>query len=214
MRMDAHRYKEGSMDATTTETTPAVDMQAAEQAEVATELRQRAAAIDLMSVIELGETIRKKGMDWFDPALGLLKTETLGRLFAVLDKARKTFEALGTSAGEDSAKVESELLPRMRESGMQSMKVAGTTVYVERKLWGSAKDGNAPLLCAALKEMGHGDMVKEGVNGQTFSAYIREIEEQVSKTPLSPNDLIPKLPELLQPVVQIAEVFKIRARKG
>lgn len=203
------------MDATTTlEPTPAVDMPAEEQAEIAMELRQRAAAIDLMSVIELGETIQKKGMDWFDPALGLLKTETLGRLFAVLDKARKTFEALGTSAGEDSAKVESELLPRMRESGMQSMKVAGTTVYVERKLWGSAKDGNAPLLCAALKEMGHGDMVKEGVNGQTFSAYIREIEDSLSKVPLSPEELIPKLPELLQPVVHVSEVFKIRARKG
>lgn len=202
------------MEPTTLDPARAVDMQEEENAEIVKELKARAASIDLMSVIELGKTIQEKGMDWFDPTLGLLKTETLARLFAVLDKARKTFEKLGVSAGEDSAKVESELLPRMKDSGTQSMKVAGTTVYVERKLWGSAKDGNAPLLCAALKEMGHGDMVKEGVNGQTFSAYIREIEDQVSKTPLAPEDLIPKLPELLQPVVHISEVFKIRARKG
>lgn len=202
------------MEPTTLDPAQAVDMQEEENAEIVKELKARAASIDLMSVIELGKTIQEKGMDWFDPTLGLLKTETLARLFAVLDKARKTFEKLGVSAGEDLAKVESELLPRMKDSGTQSMKVAGTTVYVERKLWGSAKDGNAPLLCAALKEMGHGDMVKEGVNGQTFSAYIREIEDQVSKTPLAPEDLIPKLPELLQPVVHISEVFKIRARKG
>lgn len=176
--------------------------------------KDRVAVIDTMSVVQLGEAIQKFGMDWFDPTLGMLKTETLARIFSVLDKARKTFEKLGESAGEDCAKVESELLPRMRDSGTQSMKVSGTTVYVERKLWGSAKDGNAAMLCAALKEMGHGDMVKEGVNGQTFSAYIREIEGSVSDKPLPPEELIPKLPDLLQPVVQVSEVFKIRARKG
>jgi len=202
------------MEPTTLDPAQAVDVQEEEQAELVKELKERAAAIDLMPVIELGEHLQKKGMDWFDPALGLLKTETLARLFSVLDKQRKLFEKMGESAGDGAAKVESELLPRMKDSGTQSMKVAGTTVYVERKLWGSAKDGNAPLLCAALKEMGHGDMVKEGVNGQTFSAYIRELEESVSKTPLAPEELLPKLPELLQPVVHISEVFKIRARKG
>ena len=57
-------------------------------------------------------------------------------------------------------------------------------------------------------------MVKEGVNAQTFSAYIREQEEAVSKTPLAPEKLIEQLPELLRPVVHVSEVFKIRARKG
>ena len=177
-------------------------------------LKDRAAAIDTMTSIQLVETLGKFGMDWFDPALGLLKTETLARLFAVLDKARKAFEAKGAEAGENTAKVESELLPRMRESGTQSIKTSGTTVYVERKLWGSAKDGNTAGLCMALKDMDLGDMVKEGVNSQTFSAYIREVEGSVSKTPLAPEELIPKLPETLQPYVQVSEVFKIRARKG
>lgn len=177
-------------------------------------LKDRAAAIDTMNPVQLGESIQKFGMEWFDPTLGLLKTETLARLFAVLDKARKTFEKLGESAGEDAAKVESELLPRMRDSGTQSIKIAGDTVYVERKLWGSAQDGNVAALNEALKELGHGDMVKESVNAQTFSAYIREIEESVSDKPLPPEELIPKLPELLRPVVKVSEVFKIRARKG
>lgn len=176
--------------------------------------KERARLIDLMGTIQLGEAIQRQGMGWFSPVLGLLKTETLARLFAVLDKTRKGFEEHVQAAAESAAMVESELLPRMRESGTQSIKTAGSTVYVERKLWGSAKDGNAPALCLALKEMGLSDMVKEGVNGQTFSAYIREIEGSLSKTPLSPEELIPQLPELLQPVVQVSEVFKIRARKA
>lgn len=190
------------------------DQAIAAQEGLAKILKDRAAAIDTMNVIQLGEALQKFGMDWFDPALGLLKTETLARLFTVLDNARKVFEKMGESSGKNAAKVESELLPRMRDSGTQSMKVAGTTVYVERTLWGSAKDGNTAGLCMALKELDHGDMVKEGVNAQTFSAYIRELEDAVSKIPLPPEELIPKLPEKLQPYVHVSEVFKIRARKG
>ena len=190
------------------------DQAIAAQEGLAKILKDRAAAIDTMNVIQLGEALQKFGMDWFDPALGLLKTETLARLFTVLDNARKVFEKMGESSGKNAAKVESELLPRMRDSGTQSMKVAGTTVYVERTLWGSAKDGNTAGLCMALKELDHGDMVKEGVNAQTFSAYIRELEDAVSKIPLPPEELIPRLPEKLQPYVHVSEVFKIRARKG
>ena len=195
--------------------TDLTDQALAEQEGQAKILRDRAAAIDTMNVIQLGEALQKFGMDWFDPALGLLKTETLARLFTVIDKAKEVFEKLGEASGENAAKVESELLPRMRDSGTQSIKLAGGgTVYVERKIWGSAKDGDTAGLCMALKDLDHGDMVKEGVNAQTFSAYIREIEESVSDTPLPPEELIPKLPEKLQPYVHVSEVFKIRARKG
>ena len=194
--------------------TDLTDQAMAEQEGQAKILKDRAAIIDTMTQLQIVESLGKHGMDWFDPALGLLKTETLARLFIVCDKARKHFEKNAEASKDNATKVDSALRPRMQDGGIKSMNVDGTTVYVERTLWGSAKDGNNPGLCLALKELGHGDMVKEGVNAQTFSAYIREQEEAVSKTPLAPEKLIEQLPELLRPVVHVSEVFKIRARKG
>lgn len=178
------------------------------------DLKERARTIDVLTAKELDSALTEMGMDWFAPVLGMLKTETLATLFANLDRRRKVMEGLAEEMKKHAGQVEAELLPRFRNSGVQSVKVSGTTVYVERTLWGGAKDGNMPGLCEALKEMGLDAMVKEGVNAQTFSAYIREQEQALSKTPLPPEELIPKLPEVLQGVVNVSEVFKIRARKG
>jgi len=70
-------------------------------------------------------------------------------------------------------------------------------VYVERKLWAKAKDGDKPAVCKALKRCRLGDYVEETFNTNSLSAYVRELDREGK--PLSPA---------LASVLDVSEVFK------
>ena len=59
-------------------------------------------------------------------------------------------------------------------------------------------------------------MVKEKVNTQTLSAYIREQEKEQFGASVSakPEEIIEVLPEGLRAAVNITEKFSLRCRKG
>ena len=106
------------------------------------------------------------------------------------------------------AALEATLLDSFRQDGVQRVTQGGKTVWLDRKLWASAA---GPELPQALKLAGFPAMVKETVNGQTLSAWVREFDPEAE---LSPEEVITKLPEAVQPFVKIAEVYKLQVRKG
>jgi len=106
------------------------------------------------------------------------------------------------------AALEATLLDSFRQDGVQRVTQGGRTVWLDRKLWASAA---GPELPQALKLAGFPAMVRETVNGQTLSAWVREFDPEAE---LSPEEVITKLPEAVQPFVKIAEVYKLQVRKG
>lgn len=144
-------------------------------------------------------------------------TADLVNEYIELDDQRKGKEAETEKLKERMAELEPQIMERFENAGMQSMKSKqGTVIYIRRDLWAGAKEGAEVLLLEALKAVGLGDMVKEKVNTQTLSAYIREQEKDQFGANVSakPEEIIGVLPEGLREAVNITEKFSLRTRKG
>lgn len=144
-------------------------------------------------------------------------TADLVNEFIELDEQRKGKEGEIDKIKERMSELEPLIMERFENAGMQSMKsTQGTVIYVRRDLWAGAKEGAEVLLLESLKAVGLGDMVKEKVNTQTLSAYVREQEKEQfgSNVSAKPDDIIQVLPEGLREAVNITEKFSLRTRKG
>jgi DNA-binding ferritin-like protein len=134
-----------------------------------------------------------------------------------LEDQRKGKEGEIDKIKERLAELEPQIMERFENAGMQSMKSKqGTVIYIRRDLWAGAKEGADVLLLEALKSVGLGDMVKEKVNTQTLSAYVREQEkEQFGATvTATPEEILGVLPEGLRGAVHITERFSLRTKRG
>jgi len=144
-------------------------------------------------------------------------TADLVNEFIELDTLRKSAESEAEKIKERMAELEPQIMERFENAGMQSMKSKqGQVIYIRRQLWAGAKNGADVLLLEALKSVGLGDMVKEKVNTQTLSAYIREQEEEQfgKNVKASPDDIISVLPEPLRAAVAVTEKYSLHTRKG
>lgn len=121
--------------------------------------------------------------------------------FASLDIQLKELEAKTKSIKNAKAKLEEPLLTQMTNSGINSMSLEGLgTLYIRSQIWPKFLDGKTRAdVVKALKEDGLSeDFLKEDYNGQSFAAYIREIEQAGEK-----------LPEHLSKVVEPSEKFNL-----
>lgn len=146
-------------------------------------------------------------------------TKNLVNQFIKLDQAIKKKEGEIDQLKIERAAVEAELLPRFEQAGIAAMRsTKKVTVYIRRDLWASAVDKKTTDLCAAIKSIPEiRELVKEGVNAQTFSAYVREQAKQAYGDEYegkSVEEIVKALPEILQSVTHLTEKFSLRTRKG
>jgi len=73
--------------------------------------------------------------------------------------------------------------------GTNQLKLPGLgTIYIHSTMFASAA-GTSEELCAALKEAGAEDLVKEKVNANSLSAYVREMDTDELGQPILPPEL-------------------------
>jgi hypothetical protein len=130
-----------------------------------------------------------------------MNTDELKR-FVALEERRRQLEAEIDTIKAEATELEERLLPQFEQSGMERVSIDGRTVYVERKLWAKAKDGDKPAVCKALN-CRLGDYVEETFNTNSLSAYVRELDRE-GRT----------LPPSLAAVLDVSEVFKLRTRRS
>jgi hypothetical protein len=121
--------------------------------------------------------------------------------FASLDIQLKELESKMKSIKNAKAKLEEPLLTQMTNSGINSMSLEGLgTLYIRSQIWPKFKDGmtRADVVKAMKLDGISEDFLKEDYNGQSFAAYIREIEQA--------GEL---LPEHLSKVVEPSEKFNL-----
>ena len=95
---------------------------------------------------------------------------------------------------------EEKLVEEFAQAGIQNIKTAtGQTIYLNRQIFAKLT-GDQKKSYAALRRAGLGDFIKEGVNAQTLSAYVRELEEV--------------LPKGLQPYIDVTEIYRMRMRSS
>jgi len=131
-----------------------------------------------------------------------MNTEELKR-FVALEERRRQLETEIDTVKAEAAELEQRLLPEFERGGLEKISIDGRTVYLERKLWAKAKDGDKAVVCKALKRAHLGDFVEETFNTNSLSAYVRELDRE--ERPLPPT---------LHGVLEISEVFKLRTRRS
>lgn len=131
-----------------------------------------------------------------------MNTEELKR-FIALEERRRQLETEIDAIKAEAAQLEQMLLPEFERSGLEKVSIDGRTVYLERKLWAKAKDGDKAAVCKALKRAHLGDFVEETFNTNSLSAYVRELDREERS-----------LPPSLRDVLEISEVFKLRTRRS
>ena len=143
-------------------------------------------------------------------------TADLVNQFIELDDKRKRLEGDVDAIKEELKVLEPQIMDRFENAGMQSMRSkSGVTLYIRREVWAGAAEGAEVLLLETLKSCGLGDMVKEKVNTQTLSAYVREVEKDTfNGASVTPEKLVQALPPALQTAVAVTERFSLRTRKG
>ena len=139
-----------------------------------------------------------------------MNNKDLARYVALVEKKRKHEDDIKDLNDKISA-LETALIANMQRGGLTKLSVYGRTVWLDRKIWAGADNGSTPALAAALKEVGLGDLVKQAVNAQTLSAWVREFDPDGR---LGPEEIKAVLPPPVQPVIRISEVFNLRVRKA
>lgn len=127
----------------------------------------------------------------------------LVKQFVELTKQKKKAEQDLKMIKEQIQGLQDQFLKELEKAGVQSMTVGGFTVYIERKLWAGAVDGDKGRMIKALKRARLKYLVTESVNTHSLSAYFRGLEEAKRKPPTS-----------LEGAVQTHEVFTVKARKA
>ena len=127
--------------------------------------------------------------------------------YAGLVAQRKAAEELVEGLKEKLAKLEAELLQRMGDEGVASMKVdtpeGRFTLFPKRTLWSSCIPGHEQELHDGLRTLGYGDLVKESVNSQRLSSYIRELDVAGAE-----------IPKEIVEAVKVTEKFSVGVRKA
>jgi hypothetical protein len=131
-----------------------------------------------------------------------MNTDELKR-FIALEERRRQLETEIDAVKAEAAELEGTLLPQFEQSGLEKVTIDGRTVYVDRKLWAKAKNGDKPAVCKALKRAHLGDFVEETFNTNSLSAYVRELDREEKQ-----------LPPSLRDVLEVSEVFRLRTRRS
>jgi len=142
-----------------------------------------------------------------------MDTAKLAR-FVEIEKARRELETRLEELKAERATLEEELLRQFQESGIDSMRVDGMTVYLKREIWAGAKDGDYERACRALREAGLDQYVQERFNTQSLSAYVREQARLLADDTAGPDEILAVLPEPLRDAISVTEKFSLRTRKA
>lgn len=154
-----------------------------------------------------GGSILKRGMNEMALANEPLQS---GDMFALADTLRRLKEQkdmLEEQLKEVNAAIEetdAALVKLMIDEEMPRFVRNGKTFYVNTRLYASPADGQKEAMMNWLKENGYADLVKETVNANSLSSWVKEIKEEHDG----------QLPADLEPLINVYEKTTVGIRAG
>jgi hypothetical protein len=133
-------------------------------------------------------------------------TDIQGRIenFIALRQERLELEERVSAIIKESQELERHILEDFSQLGVDSVKAAGHTVYIQRMLWARPNpEIDISDRIEALSSLGMEDLVSQTINASRLSAYVREQEK-----------LEQPLPESFLKAFVVTEVFSVRTRKS
>jgi len=141
------------------------------------------------------------------------ETKTTKQQYAALLGRRRELQAELAEVERDLGTLEESTLEEMLAEGMQSCRVDGMTLYIERQLWAGRGEHTSREITEALEAAGLADMTT--ANWQQLSSYVREqARNATGKEKPSAEEAIAALPDILRNVVSVTEAVKVRGRKS
>ena len=98
------------------------------------------------------------------------------------------------------AKLQAAIVEDFAQEGIDSVRMDGRKVYLRRDLRANVLSEKVEDAAKAFRLAGYGDMVRDSINANTLSAFVRENEG--------------RLPASIEPFVSVYEQFSIRIVKG
>lgn len=121
-----------------------------------------------------------------------------------LKEEKKELDNRAKEINAEIEEVESEMVQLMLEQEVGKFERAGSTFYINTKLFASPVAERKQELYEALKTKGYGDLVKETVIANSLSAFIKEQMEENED----------QLPEWLEGLVNVYEKNTIGIRRS
>ena len=116
-----------------------------------------------------------------------METKTALHRYWDLTRDRQMLEAKLEEIKARLTETQQEILDQFARDGVSSVKVTDgnedATIYLHKQMWARPKDGDYVATCFALRRNGLSSFVKETVNLQTLSAYVREQEKEGQPLP-------------------------------
>ena len=108
---------------------------------------------------------------------------------------------------EGRAKLEAVLLEQFADDGINKVTVTGRTVFIKRDVFPKFVEGKSRAdIIAWMKAKGNeefADFLSENYNGNTFNAFVREIDREETE-----------MPEGLGALIEISERFALKTKRG
>lgn len=127
---------------------------------------------------------------------------TLADELKLLREVKKEAELNIKEINAEIEKKQAALIELMINKEIGSFKRGGYNFYINTRTFASVKAGKKPKLIEWLKKTPHAGMVREDINPQTLSAWIRELNDNGD------------LPEELSNYVNVFEKQSINIRKA
>lgn len=124
-------------------------------------------------------------------------------------------EWLAARAKVDAAKAEADaasaelliateaMLSHFEHTGQSLVRADGYTVFLERKMRVSAREGRGPMIVDAFLALDMPEMVPRGYNAARLEAWVKELEASDTA-----------VPDVLVPHIHLYEQFNVKRRKS
>lgn len=141
------------------------------------------------------------------------------KAFVALEKRKKIEDTKLKETKEEIAILNNDLLKIFAISGTQQIKIDGRNVFPTRDMFASAlaeegeenNEAAKERLFEALRNTGHGDLIKKDVNGKTLASLVREFDPE--KT-FDVEVIKSNMPPDLAKAVKVSIVPKMTSRKA
>lgn len=136
--------------------------------------------------------------------------------FVRLEKRKKSLKARLAIIQKRLDELDVAITAEFVESGGESVRIDGRTVYLHRDIYASAKDGNRDAVVTQLKAANLSQYVKEDYNANSLTAFVREMVREAEEAARTENRVITDpasaLPADLAATLNISTVFSVSSR--
>ena len=136
------------------------------------------------------------------------ETITMCTKFVAMKKEKDKLKKKLSDLNGEYADLEGRIVNAFVARGVQSLRVVGHTIYINRLVTAKSKATDKSEMIEALESSADTAwLVAHTCNTQSLGSWVRDL-------PVDPRSLLPALPEHVADLIEVSEIISARVRKG